>query len=150
MKQSSFSNFMESFRHWLIKEQEDELVYNYEKADVKVGNLHKKPGEGCDLAKIKTNELKLILVECKTRGKLDLREFKRGRKQLEDSADFIYRAFGITPNIAIICHGGFESAAAIYLRYMLNTGYTKLRHDVKLILYKSEARMECSYCRLVE
>jgi len=81
VKQSSFSNFMESFRHWLIKEQEDELVYNYEKTDVKVDNLHKKPGEGCDLAKIKTNELKLILVECKTRGKLDLREFKRGRKK---------------------------------------------------------------------
>jgi hypothetical protein len=129
---------MERFHHSYV------LVYDFEKADVTVGDRTKEKGKGCDYVAISRNgsNCNLVLIECKG-GQLSISDFEYAKRQLEYSVDFVKKAFDDVPDLAVVCYDRFTAQVSNYLRIALNK---PLRHGVMLILKKADDA-ECSVCR---
>lgn len=145
MKRSSCSSFTERFQKFLRADRSRKLVYDFEGADVTVGDARKEKGRGCDYAMMIRNggNCEMVLIECKG-GELNLGDFKDAKEQLEYSVDFVKTAFDDVPDLAVIC---YERVSDIILRRnLLNE---RLRHGVRLILMqvKDERDAYCRICR---
>jgi hypothetical protein len=144
VRPSSCSSFMERFQKFLRADRSHVLVYDFEKADVTVGDRTKEKGKGCDYAVISRNgsDCNLVLIECKG-GQLSISDFEDAKRQLEYSVDFVKDAYDDVPDLAVVCYDRFTAQVSNYLRIALNK---PLRHGVMLILKKAEDA-ECSVCR---
>jgi len=145
VKRSSCSSFTERFQKFLRADRSRKLVYDFEGADVTVGDARKEKGRGCDYAMMIRNggNCEMVLIECKG-GELNLGDFKDAKEQLEYSVDFVKTAFDDVPDLAVIC---YERVSDIILRRnLLNE---RLRHGVRLILMqvKDERDAYCRICR---
>ena len=143
MKRSSCSSFTERFQKFLRADRSRKLVYDFEGADVTVGDARKEKGRGCDYAMMIRNggNCEMVLIECKG-GELNLGDFKDAKEQLEYSVDFVKTAFDDVPDLAVIC---YERVSDIILRRnLLNE---RLRHGVRLILMKVKDERD-AYCRI--
>lgn len=149
MKRSSCSSFTERFQKFLRADRSRKLVYDFEGADVTVGDARKEKGRGCDYAMMIRNggNCEMVLIECKG-GELNLGDFKDAKEQLEYSVDFVKTAFDDVPDLAVIC---YERSSAIVSDIILrrNLLNERLRHGVRLILMqvKDERDAYCRICR---
>jgi hypothetical protein len=144
VRPSSCSSFMERFQKFLRDDSSNELVYDFEKADVTINGKRKERGRGCDYVVVSGNgsNCNLVLIECKG-GQLSISDFEYAKKQLEYSVDFVKDAYDDVPDLAVVCYDRFTAQVGNYLRIALNK---PLRHGVMLILLKSNAA-KCSVCR---
>jgi mRNA-degrading endonuclease RelE of RelBE toxin-antitoxin system len=135
---------MEKFQKFLRDDSSNELVYDFEKADVTINGERKERGRGCDYVVISGNvrNCNLVLIECKG-GELSISHFEDAKRQLEYSVDFVKKAFDDVPDLAVVCYDQCKAQVVEYMRAPSNKW---LRHGVRLIPLKSNAA-KCRVCR---
>jgi hypothetical protein len=135
---------MEKFQKFLRDDSSNELVYDFEKADVTINGKRKERGRGCDYVVVSGNvrNCNLVLIECKG-GELSISDFEDARRQLEYSIEFVKDAFSDSPDLAVLCYDQCKAQVVEYMRAPSNKW---LRHGVRLIPLKSNAA-KCRMCR---
>jgi mRNA-degrading endonuclease RelE of RelBE toxin-antitoxin system len=135
---------MEKFQKFLRDDSSNELVYDFEKADVTINGERKERGRGCDYVVISGNvrNCNLVLIECKG-SELSISHFEDTKRQLEYSVDFVKKAFDDVPDLAVVCYDQCKAQVVEYMRAPSNKW---LRHGVRLIPLKSNAA-KCRVCR---
>ena len=114
--------------------------FEFEKADF--SQYGKPAGTGCDRLILlkKPASCEIILIECKS-GRLSISDYERGKRQLEDSIDSIFKMFGENPDLAVICYDKMDP----YVTQLLRGPKLRLKYQVNFI-FKKRNDQYCKGC----
>jgi len=135
VKPLSFSSFIEKYRNCHEKRIDKLLIFKFEGCIAQ-----SKSEKSCDYAIAVQDEQQLFLIECKD-GKVSLRDFDQGIKQLENSIEIIRKEFKAVPDLAVLCYGKLDHLVLVRLRYI-----KKLRYNVRFAA-KRLAEKYCIACK---